>query len=67
MKKSGGQDDTAGCKANVGQYSDWTAIVARNIMVTSGVELVLNANYSASNVPVPENNGLVGAMARLEK
>jgi hypothetical protein len=54
-----------GCLANVGQYSDWTAIVARNVLVTSGVDLVLNADYAGSEVPVPANNGVIGTRTRL--
>ena len=59
-------DNTVGCEANVGQYSDWTAIVAKNIIVTSGVDLILNADYGTSSVPLPENNGAIGPQVRLE-
>ncbi|MBO6816426.1 MAG: hypothetical protein JJ891_16340 [Rhizobiaceae bacterium] len=58
-------NDLVGCLANVGQYSDWTAIVARNVLVTSGVDLVLNADYAGSEVPVPANNGVIGTRTRL--
>ncbi len=60
-------DDTLGCEANVGQYSDWTAIIARKIMITSGVQLILNSDYEGSSVPVPPNNGSIGAQVRLTK
>lgn len=49
-----------GCKANVGEYSAWTALVADRITVTSGVKLVLNTNYTGSDVPVPAGVGPVG-------
>ena len=49
-----------GCKAEVGQYSEWTAIVANEVEVTSGVNLVLNTNYEGSTVPVPAGVGPVG-------
>ena len=70
QKKASSQqskDDLPGCKAELGQYSDWTAIVARNIEITSGVMLVLNADYSESTIPVPENDGFIGPSARLVK
>ena len=58
-------DDTIGCKSNVGQYSEWTAIIARNISITAGVKMVLNADYTQSKIPVPANSGVVGARSRL--
>ena len=58
-------DNTPGCRANIGQYSDWTAIVSRKLLVTSGVNLELNADYGNSRVPVPANSGAIGTPARL--
>jgi len=53
------------CKTNIGQFSDWTAIVARNINVSAGVELVLNADYDKSPIPYPLNTGSDAAQVRL--
>jgi hypothetical protein len=58
-------DNTPGCRASIGQYSDWTAIVSRKLLVTSGVSLELNADYGNSPVPVPANSGAIGTPARL--
>ena len=49
-----------GCQADVGQYSEWTAIVAAEVEVTAGVKLVLNTDYAGSTVPVPAGVGPVG-------
>ena len=49
-----------GCESEVGQYSEWTAIVAKQVEVTSGVYMVLNTDYEGSNVPVPAGVGPVG-------
>jgi len=54
-----------GCTANVGELSDWTAIIAKKIEITSGVKLVLNADYEDSVVPVPMNDGSVGITVSL--
>jgi Flp pilus assembly protein TadG len=43
-------------KANVAEKSAYTAIIARRLIVDQGPNLVLNSNYSATNVPVP--NGI---------
>ena len=56
-----------GCKSNVGEFSDWTALVADKITITSGVKLVLNANYADSDVPVPAGVGPVGGNIALSK
>lgn len=40
-----------------GASSPWTVIVAENITVDGGAQLVINANYSASSVPVPTGVG----------
>ncbi|HBK90955.1 MAG TPA: hypothetical protein DDZ68_04715 [Parvularcula sp.] len=41
----------------VADLSEYTAIVARRIELNSDVNLVLNADYHLSNVPVPEGLG----------
>ncbi|TFF24844.1 pilus assembly protein [Jiella endophytica] len=56
-----------GCEAEVGQYSEWTAIVAHEVEVTSGVKLVLNTDYDGSSVPVPAGVGPVGRNIALSK
>jgi len=38
--------------------SDWTAIIAREILVEQGPEIRLNSNYASSDIPVPE--GIAG-------
>jgi Putative Flp pilus-assembly TadE/G-like len=42
--------------ANVGQDSAYTAIVSNRLLVQKGPNLVLNSDYSATSVPVP--NGI---------
>ena len=54
-----------GCKAEVGAFSDWTAIVASQVEITAGVHLILNTNYDGSSVPVPAGVGPVGGNIRL--
>lgn len=44
---------TTDCNANVGEASAWTAIVADQVEVTAGANLVLNTGYAGSPVPVP--------------
>jgi Flp pilus assembly protein TadG len=39
--------------SKVGAASAYTAIIAQKLLVVSGPELVLNSNYSATDVPVP--------------
>ncbi|MBO0906253.1 TadE/TadG family type IV pilus assembly protein [Jiella sonneratiae] len=56
-----------GCDAEVGQYSEWTAIVAKEVEVTSGVKLVLNTDYEGSTVPVPAGVGPVGRNIALSR
>ncbi|MCB8839674.1 TadE/TadG family type IV pilus assembly protein [Aurantimonas sp. VKM B-3413] len=56
-----------GCKAEVGDYSEWTAIVADQVEVTSGAKLVLNTDYDGSTVPVPAGIGPVGRNIALVK
>ena len=40
----------------VGESSAYTAIIAQQLLLKSGPELILNSNYSATDVPVP--NGI---------
>ena len=46
-----------GCISDVGAASSWTAIIVNMLKVTAGATLVLNSNYSASTVPVPDGIG----------
>ena len=46
-----------GCTSDVGAASSWTAIIVNMLKVTAGATLVLNSDYSASNVPVPDGLG----------
>ena len=39
--------------SRVGQKSAWTAIIAKRIETKKGPKVVVNANYGASNIPVP--------------
>ncbi len=43
--------------AKSGDTTPWTVIDAQNVTVNGGAQLVINANYSASNVPVPVGVG----------
>jgi Flp pilus assembly protein TadG len=45
------------CLSDVGTSSDWTAIVVKQLKVTAGSTLVMNANYEGSSVPVPAGLG----------
>ena len=49
-----------GAKAPVAQVSDYTVILARRVEIFDGPNLVLNTNYSASPVPVPQDLGPIG-------
>jgi Flp pilus assembly protein TadG len=40
-----------------GASTPWTVITAENIQVNGGAQLVINADYSASSVPVPSGVG----------
>ncbi len=40
--------------ANVGDKSAYTAIIAEHLAIEKGPNLVLNSDYSATNVPVPD-------------
>jgi hypothetical protein len=39
------------------EQSDWTVVVARNIQLKGAADLVINANYRGSPVPVPQGVG----------
>ena len=43
--------------ADVARDSAWTVIVARRLQLNGSPSLVINANYSSSNVPVPDGVG----------
>ena len=45
------------CLSDVGTESDWTAIIAKQVKVTAGSNLVMNSNYEGSSVPVPDGIG----------
>lgn len=49
-----------GAKAPVAQISDYTVILARRVEIFDGPNLVLNTNYGASPVPVPQDLGPIG-------
>ena len=55
------------CDTSFGQFSDWTAIVSKNIKINDGVTLVMNADYKNSDVPVPSGIGTTGGILRLVK
>lgn len=48
-------------QANIGQYSDWTIIIANDVNVNFVVNLVLNTNYSASSIKPPPEISFKGA------
>ncbi|WGM32583.1 TadE/TadG family type IV pilus assembly protein [Brevundimonas sp. NIBR11] len=51
--------------AEVARDSAWTVIVSRMLELNGAPSLVINANYSSSNVPVPEGVGPNSSGARL--
>lgn len=52
-------------KADVARDSAWTVIVARKLQMTGSPSLFINANYNATNVPVPSGVGPRTGGARL--
>jgi hypothetical protein len=46
-----------GASNNVADQSAWTVVVAKRVQMSGSPNLVINANYSASNVPVPAGVG----------
>jgi Flp pilus assembly protein TadG len=51
----------------IADSSAYTIIVAREIGLAAGPNLVLNSNYAATTVPVPAGVGLIESSVRLEK
>lgn len=51
--------------ANVGSQSAYTAIVARRVLLLNSPNVVLNANYGDTDVPVPDGVRSVGQPVRL--
>lgn len=45
------------CKANLGQTSHWTAIIANTVIATTGANIVLNTDFAASDIPAPDGIG----------
>ncbi len=43
--------------SKVGQKSNWTAFVVNQLEIKKGPQLVINSDYSASDVPVPQGVG----------
>ncbi len=52
-------------KSDVARDSAWTVIVARRLKLKGSPSLIINANYSASDVPVPDGVGPQGKGAQL--
>ncbi len=52
-------------KDKVAESSEWTVLVAERIELKGDPSLVINANYAASDVPVPEGVGPTNAEVRL--
>jgi hypothetical protein len=51
----------------VSQRAAFTIIVANRLVFEGGPEFFINANYGATDVPVPQGLGSVSGMARLER
>ena len=49
--------DVTGTSNNVADQSAWTVVVAKSLQLTGSPNLVINANYSSSTVPVPAGVG----------
>jgi len=54
-------------KKPLADRSDYTVIIARSVELFDGPDLVLNANYEGSNVPVPKGVGPLGSTVTLVK
>ncbi len=50
----------------VADQSAWTVVVAKGIHLTGSPDLVINANYSTSSVPVPNGVGNSGATTQVK-
>ena len=55
------------CETSFGQFSDWTAIVSKNLKINDGVTLVMNTDYKNSDVPFPKSLVQAGGLIRLVK
>ena len=51
----------------IADKSAYTIIVAREIGIASGPNLVLNSDYATTTIPVPDGVGIRGVSARLDK
>jgi hypothetical protein len=49
--------DVTGTSDSVADQSAWTVVVAKSLQLTGSPNLVINANYAGSNVPVPAGVG----------
>ncbi len=56
-----------GGHANVGSSADYTIVVAHDLVVFQSANVVLNTNYSSSNIPVPTGVGNTGGKIVLTK
>ena len=56
-----------GGNAKVGTTSNYTIIVAHDLVVDQSAQLVLNTNYMASAVPVPPGVGNTGGQITLSQ
>lgn len=55
-----------GSSNQVAEQSAWTVVVAKAIQMNGSPNLVINANYSASGVPVPNGVGNKGATSKVK-
>jgi hypothetical protein len=55
-----------GANNRVADQSAWTVIVAKSIQMTGSPNLVINANYAGSGVPVPNGVGNSGATRQVK-
>ena len=46
-----------GSNARVADQSAYTVVIADSVVLTGGPNMILNANYGSTNVPVPEGVG----------
>lgn len=55
-----------GTNNRVADQSAWTVVVAKSIQMSGSPNLVINANYASSSVPVPNGVGNTGAVAKVK-
>ena len=55
-----------GANNRVADQSAWTVVVAKQILMTGSPNLVINANYASSSVPVPNGVGNTGSVAKVK-